>query len=152
MRNLDAPQVDGEADHAAPTKLSEFLASARKAVAAFLASGVAGGFAPALADFDFGNLSWGNLWAGLLSGLVGSLLVYSVRNRGAQVGLTPGLENAIEQIITKRMGTFEFRVARAVGDKVNTVNDHVTAEIDALRPKLMVRSDSGQLRKPPPRV
>lgn len=122
----------GVADHAAQTtsfggKVKKFFGYAKKAVYAFLISGVAGGLAPALQNFDFSNLTWGNLWAGLGSGLVGSVVVYVARNKAGSVGLPPELEAALESIVVKHLGTFERNLA----------------------PKVLVRADDGKLRKTP---
>ena len=118
-------------DHAAPKqgswgKVKEFAGYAKKAIYAFLVSGVAGGLAPALAGFDFTHLTWGNFWTGLGSGLVGSVLVYVARNKASTLGIPPELEVALESIVDRRFGTFENK----------------------LLPKVMVRGDDGRLRKP----
>lgn len=122
-------------DHLAPadsfwTKVKKFAGYAKKAVYAFLISGVAGGLAPALQNFDFHNLTWGNLWAGLGSGLVGSVVVYVARNKASTLGIPPELEAALEGIVVKHLGTFERNLA----------------------PKVLVRADDGKLRKPPAAV
>lgn len=129
------PNALGVADHAAPPttfgeKVKKFFGYAKKAVFAFLISGVAGGLAPALQGFDFSNLTWGNLWAGLGSGLVGSVVVYVARNKAASVGLPPEVEAVLEAIVVKHLGTFERNLA----------------------PKVLVRADDGKLRKPPAAV
>lgn len=107
------PQEDGVADHAAstkPTNLSAWLANARKAVLAFFATGLLSGFGDALAHFDFSDLSWANLWTGLLSGLIGSVIVYVVRNSGF-VRVDPALERTVEDIVRERLGTYEKQAA-----------------------------------------
>lgn len=101
------PQTDGVADHAAkPKGWRAWLANARKAVIAFVATGLLSGFGEALANFDFTHLSWGNLWTGLLSALVGSILVYVIRNSGF-VRVDPSLERTVEDIVRKHLGTYE---------------------------------------------
>ena len=98
------PQTPGVPDHAVPeTGVKPWIAKARKAVIAFLTSGVLVGFSEALADFDFDNLSWSNLWTGLLGGLVTAALVYFVRNQGF-IAVDPAVQKTVEQIIKDKFG------------------------------------------------
>lgn len=98
------PQTPGVPDHAPKsTGVHDWLARAKKAVVAFLASGVLVGFSDALVKFDFSDLSWGNLWSGLLSGLVVSALVYFVRNQG-YLAVDPNVQKTVEQIIKDKFG------------------------------------------------
>jgi hypothetical protein len=97
-------QTVGVADHAAPsTGWRGWVARARKAVVAFVATGALAGLAPAISTFDWSNLSWGSFWTGIGSGFVAAVAVYVVRNAGSKLGLTPELELLVEQLIEQKL-------------------------------------------------
>jgi hypothetical protein len=161
-KRAEMTQTVGVADHAAPPtpfgkKVSTFLATARKAVVAFLATGIGVTFADSLAHFDFSHLTWGRVWAGLGVGLVSGLLTYVVRNEGAKLGLSPELIAAIQRVLNERLGVTEnvlgHQIASTSENLVGHVNSvggnlssHVTEQVETLRPRKALRGPGGKFQ------
>lgn len=159
-------QTIGVADHAASSssfgeKVKNFLATARKAVVAFLATGVGVTFADSLSRFDFSHLTWGNLWSGLGVGLLSGVLTYVVRNEGTRLGLSPELIAAIQRVLSERLGVTEnllgHQIASTSQNLVGHVNSlsgnlssHVTEQVETLRPKKAVRGPGGKFQSASP--
>jgi len=113
-----AKQRDGVADHAAPndpsTGVRAWIARARKAVIAFVASGALAGLAPAIVSFDWHTLTWASLWDGIGSGFVGAVLVYAIRNEAPKLGIDPAMEQLIEEIVDQKL---RAKLLRRAADK-----------------------------------
>jgi len=117
----------GVGDHAAPTGPSTgvgaWVARARKAVIAFVASGALAGLAPAIVSFDWHTLTWNSLWDGIGSGLVGAVAVYVIRNEAPKLGIDPALEQMIEQMVEQKLHAKIVRsgVAKSYIERRSTV-------------------------------
>lgn len=157
-------QTFGVADHAAAApsfgqKVKTFLVSARKAVVAFLATGVGVTFADSLSKFDFSHLTLGNLWSGLGAGLLSSVLVYAVRNEGSKLGLSPELIALIQRVLNERLGVTEnllghqiTSTAQNVALHVQSVGSELTTQVESLKPKKAVRGSGGKFQPAEPQL
>ena len=109
-----AKQQQGVADHAAPndpsTGVRGWVARARKAIIAFVASGALAGLAPAVIHFDWSALTWASLWDGIGSGFVAAVLVYVIRNEAPKLGLSPELEALIEQMVEQKLNARRSKI------------------------------------------
>jgi hypothetical protein len=154
--------VPGQADHGGTRasfsiRVRTFAATARKAIVAFLATGVGVAFSDSLAHFDFSHLTLGNLWSGLGVGLVSGVLTYVVRNEGSKLGISPELADLIARVVNERLATTEqvlwgqiTSTSQALVGHVNSVSgnlsSHVTEQVEALRPRKAVRGPGGKFQ------